>query len=80
MTILHKSTSELDKILALYYRKVLKFVPETGNIESIETTLTASLFKNDPHTYGFIRGDQIETARKGAKSFRPADLSVPAGK
>lgn len=43
MTILHKSTRELDKILAVYYRKVLKFVSETGNIESIEPQKSVGL-------------------------------------
>ena len=80
MTILHKSTRDLDKILAVYYRKVLKFAFETGNIESIETTPNGESVKMDSYTHGFVRGDQIETARKGAKTFRPADLSVPAGK
>ena len=79
MTILHKSTGRLDKILAVYYRKVLKFLCETGNIESIEPQKSVDLQQQNHTKHGFVRGDQIETARKGAKTFRPADLSVQAG-
>jgi hypothetical protein len=37
VSILHKSTQQLTKILALYYRNLLKFRCKTGNINIAKT-------------------------------------------